>query len=225
MPEQYTITGTIIPPEGVDRAGIRVQAFDRDLPSLERRQGSAPQLLGEATTEAEGREAEGRFQITYSLEQFQAGEGIPLFRRMRSKNADLSFRVFDQSGQELSIKSIEAMDRGFGPDQIIFNAPPELKVSIIVESPRQAGDSDYEQLLALIAPVIEGVQLTELTDEDVSFMLNELGVDQHLETQQKIEWLRRSALLAQETNLPTEAFYGWGRKTFRVTLPNWLKSL
>jgi hypothetical protein len=206
MPEQYTITGTIIPPEGVDRAGIRVQAFDRDLPSLERRQGSTPQLLGETIVDAEG-----RFQITYTLEQFQTGEGIPLFRRMRSKNADLSFRVFDRSGQELSIKSIEAMDRGFGPDQIIFNAPPELEVSIIVESTQQAGDSEYEKLLALISPIIEGVPLTELTNEDVSFMLNELDADQHLETKQKIEWLRRSALLTQETRLLTEVFYGWGR--------------
>jgi hypothetical protein len=216
MPEQYTITGTIIPPEGVHRADIKVQAFDRDLPSLERRRdlsslenrtGLALQQLGNDGKTDDG----GRFEIPYTLEQFQAGEGVPLFRRMRTKNADLSFRVFDRSGQELSIEHIEAMDRGFGPDQIIFNAPPKLEVSIVVESPRQVGDSDYEQLLALIAPIIEGVPLTELTNEDVSFLLNELGVEQHLETQQKIEWLRRSALLAQETNLPTEAFYGWGR--------------
>jgi hypothetical protein len=43
MPEQYTITGTITLADGADRAGIKVQAFDRDLPSLERRMGSAPQ--------------------------------------------------------------------------------------------------------------------------------------------------------------------------------------
>ena len=63
MPEQYTITGTITPANGADRAGVRVQAFDRDLPSLERRTGSAPQMLGETITDAEG-----RFQITYTLE-------------------------------------------------------------------------------------------------------------------------------------------------------------
>ena len=64
MPEQYTITGTITPANGADRASVRVQAFDRDLPSLERRTGSAPQILGEAIADAEG-----RFQITYTLEQ------------------------------------------------------------------------------------------------------------------------------------------------------------
>jgi hypothetical protein len=49
MPQQYIITETIISPEGVDRAGIKVQAFDLDLPSLECRIDSAPQIVGEAT--------------------------------------------------------------------------------------------------------------------------------------------------------------------------------
>ncbi|HNP51889.1 MAG TPA: hypothetical protein PKJ85_08850 [Nitrosomonas nitrosa] len=218
MPEQYSIIGSIVPPEGVDRAGIKVQAFDRDLPSLERRMGSAPQILGEAITDAEG-----HFQITYTLEQFQTGEGIPRFRRLQTKNADLSFHSFDQKGQELKIKSIEALDRGFGPDQIIFNAPAELEVSIYIEATHKPGDSEYEILLAMISPVIEEVPLAELTDDDVSFLLNELGVEQHPESKQQIEWLRRSALLAQETNLPTEAFYGWGRKDMPDTLAALIK--
>jgi hypothetical protein len=103
MPEQCTINGTITPANGAERAGVRVQAFDRDLPSLERRTGSAPQLLGEANTDAEG-----RFQIAYTLEQFQRGEGTSLFRRSRERNAELSFRVFESTGQELSIRCIEA---------------------------------------------------------------------------------------------------------------------
>jgi hypothetical protein len=143
MPEQYTITGTIISPDGVDRTGIRVQAYDRDLPSLEGRLGSTPQLLGEAVTDAEG-----RIRLTYTVEQFRRGDGtIRLFRSSTEQSADLSFRVFDQTGQELSIRNIEALDRGFGPDQIIFNAPAELEVSIFVET-REAGDSEYERLIA-----------------------------------------------------------------------------
>ena len=50
MPEQYTITGVILPANDAERAGARVQAFDRDMPSLERRAGSSPQLLGEVFT-------------------------------------------------------------------------------------------------------------------------------------------------------------------------------
>ncbi len=52
MPEQYIIIGTITSTEDFDVAGIEVQAFDRDLPSLERRTGSAPQMLGEVTMDA-----------------------------------------------------------------------------------------------------------------------------------------------------------------------------
>jgi hypothetical protein len=100
MPEQYTINGTITPTNGAERAGVRVQAFDRDMPSLERRMGSAPQMLGQAIADTEG-----RFQFTYTIEQFQNGEG----RRSREKNADVSFRVFDGAGQELNIKGIEAL--------------------------------------------------------------------------------------------------------------------
>jgi hypothetical protein len=91
MPEQHTITRTITPTNGAERAGVSVQAFDRDLPSLERRTGSAPQMLGKAIADAAG-----RFQFTYTLEQFQNGEGISLFRRSREKNADLSFRVLER---------------------------------------------------------------------------------------------------------------------------------
>lgn len=209
MPEQYTINGSITSANGAERAGVRVQAFDRDLPSVERRVGSAPQMLGE--TIADG---EGRFQITYTIEQFQNGEGISAFRRTRDKNADLSFRVFDRTGQELNIKGIEALDREYRSGQIIFNAPPELEVRLFVESLQEAGDSEYEKLVALITPVMADVSLAELTEEDIVFLINELGLEQQLDSQKRIEWLRRSALLAQETNLPIECFYGWGRKNF-----------
>ena len=207
MPEQNTITGIITLANGADRAGIKVQAFDRDLPSLERRAGSGPQMLGEAVTDVEG-----RFQLTYTLEQFQSGEGISTFRKSREKNADLSFRVFDKTGQELNIKGIEAGHRKYRSDQIIFNAPTPLEVIIFVDAPREVGTSEYEQLMALIAPVVEDLPLIELSDDDVVFLSNELGLEQQREVQQRIEWLRRCALLAQETNLPVEAFYGWGRK-------------
>jgi hypothetical protein len=204
LSEQSIITGNINSSDG-----NRVQAFDRDLPSLERRVESGPQLLGEAITDAEG-----RFQITYTLEQFRTGEGIAQFRGLREQNADLSFRVFDRTGQELTIRSIavNALHRTFGPDQIIFNAPTPLEgVSILVDAPQAAGDSEYEHLMALIAPVVADLPLTQLTNEDVGFLINELGLEPQPEPQ-RIEWLRRSALLAAETESPIEAFYGWGRK-------------
>jgi hypothetical protein len=204
--QRFIVYGVLQDKAGQPLPGVTVRAFDRDLPSLERRMGSTPQMLGESTADAEG-----RFQITYTLEQFQTGEGVSLFRRLREKHADLSFRVFDRAGQELSITRIVALDREYRPDHIIFNAPAELEVSIFIESRQQAGDSEYEKLLALIAPVVADVSLAELTEEDIVFLINELGLEQQREVQQRIEWLRWSALLVRETNLPAEAFYGWAR--------------
>lgn len=206
MPEEYVITGTIPPAEGLDPDGFKVQAFERELPSLELRKPTQ-QLGKDGTTDANG-----RFQITYTLDEFQANEGLAPLARYRQKNADLSFRVIDTIGQPLAIKRIKALDREFGPDDIIFNAPARLEVSILLHDRPESGDSEYERLLAQIIPVVQDLPLAELTDDDIVFVINELGFEQKLETQQHIEWLRRSALLAQETNLIVEAFYGWGRK-------------
>src|SRR4029079_11109652 len=98
MAQQYLINGNItLSPEVGDHAELRIQAFDRDLPSLERLQ-SAPQLLGEAITDAEG-----RFNINFTVERFDSGDAVTRFRRLATKNADISFRVFDLAGEELAI--------------------------------------------------------------------------------------------------------------------------
>lgn len=213
MPEQYTISGTLsftnADPGGAGRAGFKVQAFDRDLPSLERRRGVAPQLLGEAFTDPEG-----RFQIEYSPQNYAGGEGFSLLGRARQGNPDVSFQVFDDSGLALIVRRIEALNREFRPEQLIFNAPPSLEVTLWMEIPQRADLSEYEQLLALVAPVIEDLPPSELTDDDMLFLTNELGFEQQPESQRHLEWLRRSSVLAEQTgrSVPTEAFYGWGRK-------------
>jgi hypothetical protein len=185
----------------------RVDAYDRDLPSLERR-GDTPQFLGQSLLE-EGR----RFKIEFTDEQFRRGEGkTGLLRRASKISPDLHFRVFDGARRELTIIRMVAQNREYRPEQIIFNAPPNLEVEIKVELAPKTDDSEFEQLIALIAPVVEDLPLAELSDEDVVFLTDELGLEQQRDTQQHIEWLRRCALLAQDTQLPIEAFYGWGRK-------------
>jgi hypothetical protein len=206
MSQQYLVTGNVFLID--DRGSLRegsVQAFDRDLPSRERRAAAGPQVLGDAPI------AEGRFQISYTLEQFLMGDAVPQGRSLPEKKADLSFRVFNRTGQELAIRSIEALDREFGPEETIFNAPSELEVNIHVVSTRELANSEYEQLMAMIAPVIEDVPLIELSNEDMVFLINELGLEQQGEEQQRIALLRGSALLAAGMGLPTEAFYGWAR--------------
>ncbi len=212
MAQQFTITGVVLPANGAERLGMKVQAFDRDMPSVERRTAAAPEMLGDATTDAQG-----GFQIAYTLDQFKSGDGTSLFQRAGEKSADLSFRIFNQTGQELSIRSIEG-NRDVGPDQIIFNAPDQLVVNISVDIAQRAPTSEYERLLNLVTPIIEDVPLSQLTDEDVRFILNDLDAGQQGAIPQRIEWLRRSALLAQNTDLPVEALYGWGRKDLPASL-------
>lgn len=204
--------------------GLTVRALDRDLPSLERRSGAAPQPLGEALTDEEG-----RFAITYALDRFSAGESNQrAFDRTRGKRADLSFQVFDPNGQELNIAKIMVQDREFGPTDIIFNVSERFEVTLQVEPRTTEALSEYELILTWIGPIIQDVPLADLTDDDIAFIVNEIGLTQVIsifdnlgQSIRTIEWLRRSALLARETDLPIEAFYGWGRKD----LPDGLAAL
>jgi hypothetical protein len=214
MTQQFIITGNVLlSNDGSPLFEGKVQAFDRDLPSLERR-GNAPQLLGESPLDANS-----RFRIEYTDDQFRKGEAELAASQIKNKvNADLSFRIFAPSGRELNITRMLVGDRTYQPDQIIFNAPTELEVAIYVEVRQEANTSEYERLVAAISPVIQDISLVELTPEDVVFLINELGIEQQLETQTQVEWLRRSALLANQTNIPIEAFYGWGRVNIPAAL-------
>ncbi len=214
MTQQFIITGNV---EFVGNERLlegRVEAYDRDLPSLEQR-GATPQLLGQSPIDGNF-----RFRIEFTDEQFRRGEGKTSFVRGAAKiRPDMSFRIFDATGRELKIARIVVQEREYRPDQIIFNAPSNLEgVQITVEPAPAVGDSEYERLVATIAPVIEDIPLTELTEDDVVFLINELGLEQQLDTQQQIQWLQRSAILAGQTNLPIEAFYGWGRKDLPAQL-------
>ena len=72
MLEQFTITGTVRVGDGLELAGVRVVAYDRDLPSRERRGGVGPQLLGDGVVDADG-----RFSIEVDAARFLEGEGDP----------------------------------------------------------------------------------------------------------------------------------------------------
>lgn len=210
MTQQFTVTGN------VEFAGDhdlliegRVEAYDRDLPSLEQR-GAAPQPLGQSPIDGNF-----RFRIEFTDAQFRRGEGErrSFVARIAKTSPDLSFRVFDASGQELKIARIVTPNREDRPDHIIFNAPPTLEgVTLALEPAPVVGDSEYERLIAMIAPVLQDLPIAELTDEDIRFLVNELGLEQQLEVENRIKWLRHSAVLARETDLPIESFYGWGRK-------------
>src|SRR5437867_3727580 len=121
MPQPFVITGNVVSDDGSPLTAGRVEAYDRDLPSREQ-QGFAPQLLGQSPLDANA-----QFRIEFTDEQFRRGESTTnLLRRTGKISPDLSFRVYDTIGQELTITRMHVQDREYDPYQIIFNAPSNL---------------------------------------------------------------------------------------------------
>lgn len=163
--------------------GVTVRAFDRDLRS--------EQLLGEDTTDEEG-----RYEITYTPGRFQRAErGGP----------DLVLRVFDARGAELDAEA----DRGAAPEgderatRVLFDADPVETVDLTVDSPERPEPSEYERVRAELGPLLAGVAPTDLTDEDIWFLVNESATERL-----RVEAFVDSAALAGETGLLAEPFYG-----------------
>lgn len=167
----------------LNMSGNIVRAYDRDLRS--------EQVLGEAVTNFSG-----DYEIPYTAEHF---------RRAEKQTADLMLRLYNREGTQLAVSGFMMNEQILDPSHIFFNAPPELTVGILIGE--QPTLSEYEQLLAKLTPVLEGVQPADLTDQDIVFLVAETG-----ETKERIELLRDAARLARETEIPAEAFYGWGRK-------------
>jgi len=135
--------------------------------------------LGEAKTDEKG-----LYAIVYTAE---------LFARAEKKSADLVLRAFAPSGELLATS------------EIMFNAPSVATVNLTIEPQPVPQLSEYEILLAALAPIMEDLPPAELTEEDITFITREANYPRIL-----IETLAKGSRLAQQTAIPTEAFYAWG---------------
>ena len=79
--------------------------------------------------------------------------------------------------------------------------------------PEQPQLSEFEQLVAQLAPILQDVPLAELTEEGIRFLVSETGLDR-----QRIEFLAQAARLARDTDLPTEVFNGLARRGLPLDL-------
>ena len=133
--------------------------------------------------------SKGYYEITYTPAEF---------RRAEKQSADLVVRVYDPQGNILKASEIH------------FNAQPEETVDLTV------GDtlSEYERYMATIDRVREDVPMSELNAEDILFLNGETGIDAR-----RIEFLVAAACLAEQTELPSEVFYGLARHDLPTTLP------
>ena len=178
--DAFSVHGTVMLPGDEAAAGLTVRAFDRDLRSQE--------LLGEATTDDEG-----RYAITYTREQF---------RRAEKERADLVLRVYNAVGTELEAES----DRG---EATLFNARPDEEVNLQIQTSavRLIRPSEYEREVQALEPALDGVPLAALTEDDARFLHHDAGIER-----EHIRFIAQDARLAQETGLPEAISYGLARQ-------------
>jgi hypothetical protein len=160
-----------------------VQVYDKDL--------RTEQLLGEAITDTDG-----YYEIPYTADQF---------RRAEKRTGDLTLRVFSQEGIAVEVSDVIVGEASLPEPKVLFNAPAEVWANLVVSPPARL--SEYEKLLFTLQPVLEDVQLADLSADDIDFLVGETGVERNF-----LEWLHGAAALSDETGIPTEAFYAFARR-------------
>lgn len=129
---------------------------------------------------------DGYYKIHYTANQFARAE---------KRSADLVIRVFSPEEALLT------------ESQVIFNASAEETVDLIVKPLDKPPVSEYEQLRADLAPVLQDVPLVDLNDREVDFLVKETGSNP-----EHVKILVRAAELSAEADLLIEALYGLGRR-------------
>lgn len=175
--ERFLVRGQIHR-DGRPFTGGLVRVFDRDMRSEE--------LLGESATDAEG-----RYEFTYTADQFARAE---------KERADLRVSVLTVDGRELK------------SSPVLFNAARSETVDLHIETDRRA-PSEYERYVAELTPIMSGVSPAELTEEDHDFLRQETGIDE-----QHLAFLTTAAQHGRQTDLAPEIFYGLFRQGLALTL-------
>jgi len=144
------------------------------------------EFLGEDITDSEG-----RYAIAYSAEQFARSE---------KETADLLVRVLDTAGQRVLTES-----------SILFNAPREAAVDLLVEARRL---SEYEKRMAVVEQLAGAVSPADFTPGDIAFLRGEARINGRL-----LAFLSVGHSHARITGAPAAAFYGLFRQGLPTNLP------
>ena len=132
------------------------------------------ELLGAATSNADG-----HYQVIYTPDKFARSE---------KKIADLIVRAFSPEGLQLAESSI------------LFNAPVAATINLTVTPLPPVTVSEYEQLVADVAPVLDGVSIADMTDQNIAFLAGDTG-----DPPDRITFVRLAAQLSRQTTVPTES--------------------
>jgi hypothetical protein len=189
---QFVVSGTVRHANGRALSGLTVHVYEVDL-----RQEN---LLGECLTDESG-------YYLVAVDQ-------PPFLARGNPSPNLLVRVFapatgPDSGEMLA------------ESHVMFNARPLEKIDLRVVKRAYQGPSEYEQVLARIAPELGNVEVAELKEDDqfkdISFLAGKTGV-----ASRRLHELSWAARLAQKTELPAEVFYAFFRNNLPADLPSLL---
>lgn len=187
--KRFVVRGQVRFADGTPLASALVRAYDKDLRSKERLGKSEP-----VTTDTEG-----RYEITYTAEQFS---------RVEKRSADLL------------VEARQNEEAGWIAAPIRFNAQ-SVEIIDVTLGGVYRGPSEFSRLMDEITPLLDGLTMSQLTEnskfQDITFLSSDTGIDRHL-----IAWLAVSALRAEEEDLlQHEEYYG----LFRKNLPTDLDAL
>lgn len=134
--------------------------------------------LGDSTTDAEG-----KYRIEYEPIPPRA-EGIP--------TADVIVRAYQRTAKgEVALAT----------SRVRFQASANEQVDVIVGEQQW---SEFERLVRLLTPVLDGASIADLLQADVEFLARDTGFDPV-----RIGFLAIAYRMAAHTKLPAEAFYNY----------------
>lgn len=185
----FVVMGTVGYVEGKPFANGVVHAYDVDLRSRE--------LLGKTKTDDYG-----RYEIQYSLKQFEQSE---------KDSADIQVIAYTPDRE----------DKKEWASEIVFNADPVETIDLVIGEGKYRGPSEYEQLVNEITPLLKDISIANLDLEekehkDVTFLTGETG-----QGRERITFLITAYRLQDKTKIPAEIFYGF----FCQSLPTDLSAL
>lgn len=202
----FRVRGTVVDRDGRPLEGIRLEIFDRDI-------GTFRDHLGTVETDPEG-----AFELRYSAEAFAAEDA----ETPAGKSADLIFVLYrgEEPIEDHEIVRLPVSAGGFISSPVpvpedekslgIVARLDEL-VRIRASGLRAGGQSEFDRLIAALAPLTERVPLVgfdEAKSRDVTFAAREVG-----ESVERVADLVLAHRLVGDRfdNVPAAAFYGLAR--------------
>lgn len=153
------------------------------------REFSKEQLLGEAHTDAQG-----RYEIEYSVKQLA---------HPKKTTADLVIKVFDSIPEVLATSELHS------------NAEPRITIDLTLTI-ASAEPTEYDRLVDVIMPRLNGRALSELTAQDIEFLATVCDKDpQHVALLVESAKVAEGLFTDESERIPEAVFFAW----FRLGLP------